>query len=231
MACQPNSQPLSIMVVAPPAARDENRCEEYSSATSATATTSFVQAIDKKARGYLKLLERTLSFSALSSKDDDASNMTIEFLRARLQAQRAEYKAEKLKAQHLARKVLELEQRLKLEAYRKKTKSYDSMDRSCATRNGKCCLQDDGNCTTLGKHSSIPLVPCPQGFRERQTDDICTLHADGQPSTSRACAVSFHSSNSYFRRSNHVHEDDESDDDDNITEIRSTEKRPFKLLQ
>ena len=38
--------------------------------------------------------------------EEDPSTMTIEFLRARLQLQRAEYRAEKRRAQALAQKVL-----------------------------------------------------------------------------------------------------------------------------
>ncbi|MCO5557045.1 hypothetical protein L7F22_010601 [Adiantum nelumboides] len=91
-------------------------------------STSFVKAIDKKARSYLKTLERSLTFSAPSPiKDEDPSVITIEFLRARLHAQRAEYKAEKLRAQHLAKKVLELEQQLKLEMARRKNIDLPSM--------------------------------------------------------------------------------------------------------
>ena len=39
-------------------------------------------------------------------EEEDPSTMTIEFLRARLQLQRAEYRAEKRRAQVLAQKVV-----------------------------------------------------------------------------------------------------------------------------
>jgi hypothetical protein len=50
------------------------------------------------------LLFLLLSCSLIMS-DEDPSTMTIEFLRARLQSQRAEYRAEKRRAQALAHKV------------------------------------------------------------------------------------------------------------------------------
>lgn len=96
--------------------------------TSATfSSNSFVRSIDKRARHYLKSLERSLSFSVGESRDEDPSSMTIEFLKARLQAQRAEYKAEKQKAQQLAKRVLELEQRLNSEIERRKKAEHNDV--------------------------------------------------------------------------------------------------------
>lgn len=88
---------------------------------------SFVKSIDKKARSYLKTIERSFSFSMSESKGEDPSTMTIEFLRARLQAQRAEYKAEKQRSQQLAKKVLELEQRLNFEVEQRRKAEYNNM--------------------------------------------------------------------------------------------------------
>lgn len=81
---------------------------------------NFVKAIDRKARSYFKTLERSFSSSMVSESGEDPSSMTIEFLRSRLQAQRADCKAEKLRAQQLAKKVLELEQKLSFEIERRK---------------------------------------------------------------------------------------------------------------
>ncbi|KAH7278736.1 hypothetical protein KP509_38G054300 [Ceratopteris richardii] len=53
--------------------------------------------------------------------------MTIEFLKMRLQAQRTEYKAEKQKSQQLARKVIELEQKLNVEIERRKKAEYNAL--------------------------------------------------------------------------------------------------------
>eukprot|EP00250_Pteridium_aquilinum_P013528 c21394_g1_i1 orf=470-2155(+) len=95
------------VTIAPPLAQHHGEANPSSSPHGS----SFVKAIDRKARSYLKTLERSLSFSTPDTSVEDSSSMTIEFLRARLQVQRAEYKAEKQRAQQLAKKVLELEQR------------------------------------------------------------------------------------------------------------------------
>ncbi|KAI5083082.1 hypothetical protein GOP47_0002825 [Adiantum capillus-veneris] len=148
MAAQDAPQPpISVaVVVAPPYANHPLSHHECSDSASPPAnSTSFVKAIDKKARSYLKTLERSLTFSAASSKEEDPSITTIEFLRARLHAQRAEYKAEKQRAQHLAKKVLELEQRLKLEVERGKSLtlpiSMDTDHRRDASSCNHCAAQ------------------------------------------------------------------------------------------
>lgn len=91
-----------------------------------SSPSALVRTIDKKARGYFKTFERSFSSSALERKPslgEDPSAMTIEFLRARLQAQRADYRAEKQRAHQLAQKVLELECQLREVQRRKEAES------------------------------------------------------------------------------------------------------------
>ncbi|MCO5557043.1 hypothetical protein L7F22_010599 [Adiantum nelumboides] len=178
-------RPVNVaVVVAPPLAHSYTPSHECSSDSPAGNSTSFVKAIDKKARSYLKTLERSLTFSAPSPiKDEDPSVITIEFLRARLHAQRAEYKAEKLRAQHLAKKVLELEQQLKLEMARRKNIDLPSMvtgrpnASSCGLANGIFDRKDtDGvlvPTNTISKQGSackLKRLTCSQSFPDMNAD-------------------------------------------------------------
>ncbi|MCO5557050.1 hypothetical protein L7F22_010606 [Adiantum nelumboides] len=114
MAAQGGASDITITITAPIASNNQ---KGQASPSSAAHVNSFVRT----ARSYLKKFERSLSFSTVeTSKDEDPSSMTIEFLKSQLQAQRAENKAVKQKAQQLTNKVLELEQRLNTETERRK---------------------------------------------------------------------------------------------------------------
>ncbi|KAI5083087.1 hypothetical protein GOP47_0002830 [Adiantum capillus-veneris] len=124
MATQGGVADIAITITPP---LPPNIQQEQTSPSSSAHINSFVKSLDRKARSYFKTFERSLSFSTGESRDEDPSSMTIEFLKARLQAQRAEYKAEKQKAQQLAKKVLELEKRLYAEIERRRKAEHHGL--------------------------------------------------------------------------------------------------------
>ncbi|MCO5606845.1 hypothetical protein L7F22_061036 [Adiantum nelumboides] len=155
--------------------------------------------------------QRNNSMERITSQPEDQSAMTIEFLRARLLAERSISKAAHQRAQQLASKVTELEQRVKLEASMRQ-------------------MSEELRQEVLFKHKEELMEDCGYLFTDRVSyDDHTTSQQESLGHSEHRCDIAegFTSAETVTASEGHVSnfdgqgEDGDKEDDDNTDQLAS----------